>query len=827
MKLPDLMNSRLFNGPYEGKALDHLHFPIGGLGAGMFCLDGAGSFSHFSLHHQPNLFNEPLMFSALSLKSPGGEITARVLEGPVPTWKLFFPWDHKNGGSGLGNGGKSYGLPRFETARFDARFPFATVALSDSKIPLEISLTGWSPFLPGDADASSLPVAAIEYRFKNTASQPVEGVFSHHAQNFLSHGETGSAVQALPGGFHLRQEGLADKVDVESSWGAWIDHPEAKSDCVWFRGGWFDPLTMLWKGISEHRIVEHGPVTEGKPSPGGSVYLPFRLAAGEEKTIRLLLAWYTPYSSVRHDNGASPDKLHLDPRTDFHRPWYASQFKDIAGVAAHWTGQVKQLRESTEAFTNCFYDSTLPPEVVEAVAANLTILKSPTVLRQYDGRMWAWEGSNDYEGSCHGTCTHVWNYAQALPHLFPALERGLRETELVEGQDERGHQNFRAVIPIGPMGPLGHQFHAAADGQLGGLLKVYREWRISGDLAWLRQLWPRVRKSLEYCIETWDPDHRGALFEPHHNTYDIEFWGADGMCTSFYLCALKAAIAIGKAVGDEVAPFEKILAAGEKFLEKELFNGEYFVQKVQWKDLHSPDPSKIKGSWNVNYSAEAVQLLEQEGPKYQYGAGCLSDGILGEWMAWTAGLEPAVDPAKIEKHLLSIHRYNYRSDLADFPNPQRPAYAFGHEAGLLLCTWPKGGKPSLPFVYSDEVWTGIEYQVASHLISFGHVEEGLEIVRACRRRYDGTIRNPFDEIECGHWYARAMASYALLQSLSGARYDAVDQVLHLAPKIAGDFRSFLATATGFGTVGIKDGQPFIEVRTGRIDVRRIDYQPGR
>lgn len=812
---------RAFNGPYEGKALEHLHFPIGGLGSGMFSLDGTGAFSHFSLRHRPEFFNESVVFSAVAIRDAGGAHVARVLEGPVPPWKLFFPWDRTWDSSAMGGRPRTFGLPRFEAARFEARFPFATIFLSDKKIPLEVSLTGWNPFVPGDADASSLPVGAIEYRFKNNTDKPIEGVYSFHAKNILASGETGNAVKGIKGGFHLRQEGLPDKPAAEGSFAAWIDSPEAKVDLAWFRGGWSDTVTMLWKGIEEGRVVERGPVTEGKPSPGGSVYLPFKLAPGEEKTVRLLLGWHVPYSTVREDY-VSEVKAGLDPKTDFYRPWYAEQFKDIGEVISYWTGDEQKLRHATETFTNCFYDSTLPPEVIEAIAANLTILKSTTILRQFDGRMWAWEGSKDEEGSCPGTCTHVWNYAQALPHLFPDLERGLRETEFNASQDERGHQAFRAAVPIGP---VGHGFHAATDGQLGGLLKVYREWRISGDTEWLRQLWPRVRKSLEYCIETWDPDRRGALVEPHHNTYDIEFWGANGMCTSFYLAALQAAIAMGRALGEDIGSYEKLLATGRNFFEKELFNGDFFIQKIEWKGLRAADPVEAsKVGINMDYSPEAKELLQVEGPKYQYGEGCLSDGILGEWMAWAAGLGPIVASDKVEKHLLAIHRYNFRADLAGFPNPQRPSYAFGHEAGLILCSWPKGGKLSLPFPYSEEVWTGIEYHVASHLISFGHVEEGLEIVRACRSRYDGNIRNPFDEIECGHWYARAMSSYALLQALSGARYDAVDQTLYLEPKISGNFRSFLATATGFGTVGIKDGQPFIEVRAGRIDVKKIEYK---
>ena len=211
------------------------------------------------------------------------------------------------------------------------------------------------------------------------------------------------------------------------------------------------------------------------------------------------------------------------------------------------------------ASPSCFYDTSLPAEVIEAVAANLTILKSPTVLRQADGRLWAWEGCNDNSGCCHGSCTHVWNYAQALPHLFPALERTLRETEFSVSQDARGHQTFRAALPIRP---TTHDFHAAADGQLGGIMKVYREWRITGDLAWLRGLWPRVRTSLDYCIETWDPRHRGVVEEPHHNTYDIEFWGPDGMCSSFYLGALRAGVLMGEALGAPVPLYAELAREG-------------------------------------------------------------------------------------------------------------------------------------------------------------------------------------------------------------------------------------------------------------------------
>jgi uncharacterized protein (DUF608 family) len=797
----------------RGEKLNRIAFPMGGLGAGMICLEGAGALSHFSLRNRPDVFNEPCTFAAICIK--GKANIARVLEGPVPGWKKF-----GQPGSGNGAGGSSFGLPRFHHATFQAQFPFAMVRLSDPQVPVAVELTGWSPFEPGDADHSSLPVAAIEYQFRNLTARPLEAVFSWNARNFMAMGNNPQAVKVVPGGFVLWGGAAKDRPWEEGAFSATVSEPEAKVNAAWFRGGWFDPLTIAWKEVAAGACVARPEVTEGGASPGATLSVPFTLGPHASRTLVLRLAWYVGQSNVRFGKDPEP-RAGVDTVAGHYRPWYAGRFAGIDPVMAYWRDQYGTLRANSLRFSQCFYDTNLPAEVIEAVAANLTILKSPTVLRQPDGRLWAFEGCNDNSGCCHGSCTHVWNYAQAVPHLFPALERSLRDTEFGPSQDTRGHQTFRSAIPIRPVAP---DFHAAADGQLGGIMKVYRDWRISGDTAWLRSLWPKVKRSLDYCIETWDPGHKGWLEEPHHNTYDIEFWGPDGMCTSFYLGALKAASLMGQALGDPVPHYAELLEKGRRLMTRELFNGDYFIQKIQWTGLRAPNPAEVK-SMVGNYSPEALELLKKEGPKYQYGAGCLSDGVLGAWMALVCGVGEVLDAGSVTSHLRAIHRHNLKHDLTAHPNPQRPSYACGEEGGLLLCTWPKGGELSLPFVYSNEVWTGIEYQVASHLMLMGRIEEGLDIVRACRRRYDGRVRNPFNEYECGHWYARAMSSYAMLQALSGARYDAVEKVLYLQPRWRGDFRCFLATATGYGTVGLRRGKPFFEPVAGTVEIRQIVTAP--
>ncbi len=955
-------SNREFNTEYHNEYLNRIAFPIGGMGAGMFCLEGTGAISYVSLRHHPDLMNEPYTFAAIHVK--GAALGTKVLEGQVPDWKLFGPVQ-----SGLGRGDKTYGLPRFEDATFQTRFPFATIDLKDKDIPLDVKIVGWSPFIPTDENNSSLPVGVLEYQFTNTTGKSIETVFSYNTRNFVDGRGT---IQGVKNGFVLNDAdngGLAIYVDNDA---AVVDH-------CWFRGAWFDPQTVLWDNIRYGKMPDNQPVKEA--APGASVYVPLTLQPGETKTVKVNFCWYLPDSDlsigVARKTGkaftGSPSKgtaagqqtvigyagkqllnsferggdglmgiiqspeFKIDKRylkflvgggnqadrtsvnlvvdgkivqtavgnmsetlseavwdlktyqgkkasikvidldvhpwghiladqfvltnnkeenikalssnatllADFegqgwgdwqtidssaeekmfvaeavdgestYRPWYSERFKNLNEVIQYWNANCATLKKNSELFCRAFYDSTLPAEVIEAVAANLTILKSPTVMRQWDGRFWAWEGCADEVGSCHGSCTHVWNYAQALSHLFPAMERTLRETEFKVSQNAEGHQNFRANMPISTPP---HNFHAAADGQLGGIMKVYREWRISGDTQWMKALYPAVKASLDYCIRTWDPKRKGILEEPHHNTYDIEFWGPNGMCTSFYLGALTAMIEMSKTLKQPSKEYETLLAKGKKYMESALFDGEYFIQKIQWEGLEAPNPVNVM-SFGGSYSDEALKLLKAEGPKYQYGTGCLSDGILGMWMASVCGLNEVVDNEKVKSHLVSIHKYNLKKDLTDHYNPQRPAYACGNEGGLLLCTWPKGGALSLPFVYSNEVWTGIEYQVASHLMLKGEVEKGLDIVRECRKRYDGRVRNPFDEIECGHWYARAMASYGMLQGLTGARYDAVTKTMYIDSKV-GDFKSFISTATGFGTIELKNGKVTLDIVYGKVDVDR-------
>jgi len=820
---------RTFTGP---DALQ-VAMPLGGIGAGCICLNGYGGMQDFSVLHCPNIsamaeYNSfgQAAFALLHIK--GAVPLTRLVEGPMPPERIY-----DQGLKGNGNwGGGHQGLPRFAKSSFRGEYPFGTVTLTDSKVPLKVRITGFGPFVPLDDKNSSIPCAILEYTLTNRSRKTIRYEFSYHVSQFVPgrDGGKGSLNEVIPGGVCMYNREHRHSETFGSNAVTVVGHrPKVKA--AWFRGGWFDAISALWREVSEGRFRSNRGCDTSQPGRnGGSVMLAGTLKGGASVTYPIVLTWYYPncHQTIGLAGvgacGCGGEGGRKNPPPKW-RPYYASQWSDARDVALYVRKNYASLRARTQAFHDALFGSTLPSYVLDAVSANLAIIKSPTVLRLANGDIWAWEGCFCDSGCCHGSCTHVWNYAQAFPHLFPQLERTLREAELIRSMDRNGHVTFRSALPEGP---TPHTFHAASDGQLGGIMKVWREWQISGDRTWLKKMYPLAKKSLDYCIRTWDPPKRGVLAEPHHNTYDIEFWGPDGMCSSFYIGALAAMaqMAADLQKRGDAARYRKLATKGAKFLDEKLFNGEYFTQKVQFAGLR--DKSFVKFLKKVNAaSGERDKLLKKEGPPYQYGRGCISDGVLGAWMARIYGIDTPQTRKNIRRHLQAVFKYNFRPDLFEHANCQRPGFAIGHDAGLLLCTWPRGGKPTLPFVYSDEVWTGIEYQVASHLIEEGMVDEGLTIVQAVRDRYDGRRRNPWNEYECGSYYARAMSSYALLGSLSGFRYSAAMKTLWFGPKLkARPFRAFFSTAGGFGTITLRGDSLAIEMIEGSLEVAKVHLSIG-
>jgi len=374
----------------------------------------------------------------------------------------------------------------------------------------------------------------------------------------------------------------------------------------------------------------------------------------------------------------------------------------------------------------------------------------------------------------------------------------VREMEYaVDLREEDGHMQFRSELPPGTC--ASHGFHAAADGQMGCVLRTYREWQISGDDEWLRKLWPSVKKSLEYAWVDWDKDKDGLLEGVHHNTLDIEYHGPETMCGSMYLAALRAGEEMARHVGDHAAAdeYRRVFESGGKLSDETLFNGDYYYQRIP-EGVDAP---------------------------YQFGPGCICDQVIGQWHARMFGLGDLYDPEHVQSALASVFRYNFRDDFFDHHNPHR-VYALNDDKGLLICTWPKGGRPKRSLTYAFECMIGFEYQVGAHLIHEGFLREGLSVCKAIRDRHDGFKRNPYNEFECGSHYARSMANYAYLLALSGFRYSAPQKTLYFDPAILRDrFQCFFSVEGAWGVIkqsrAAHGNVVTIEVLEGELELEKV------
>ena len=504
------------------------------------------------------------------------------------------------------------------------------------------------------------------------------------------------------------------------------------------------------------------------------------------------------------------------------RNYYAVLFPDAVASARYCLEHWDRLERESRLFRDTLFASTVPPEVLDAVSANISILKTPTCLRLEDGSFYGWEGCHHDSGCCEGSCTHVWNYAYALPFLFPALERSMRDLDYRNNMRPDGGMPFRLQLPLGSERS---GFRPCADGQFGGVLKVYREWKISGDTDWMRSLWPEVRRSIEFAWaptndDHWDPDRTGVLHGRQHHTLDMELFGPNAWLTGFYLAALKAGAEMAEACSDSetATTYRAIFDRGRQWTNRNLFNGEYFVQRIDLDERSVLMPfERDAGIRDTYWSEEHGEL------KYQVGEGCGIDQVLAQWHADLVGLGDIFDRNQTRCALGSIYRHNFRPSMRDVFNPCR-LYCIDDEAGTTMFAWPQGSRtPVVPVPYAEETMHGFEYQAASHMILNGMVEEGVEMVKAVRDRYDGKRRNPWNEIECGSNYARSMASYALLNAFSGFEFDMVRQTIGFHPvrTVSGRFRCFWSLASAWGEIEIRPDAAVLRVRYGNLALRSI------
>ncbi len=793
---PEIAFPRVFT----GRHLTAIAFPLGGVCAGSVSLGGRGQLRDWEIFNRPDKGNTPsYAFPALWAQAGSRKPVARVLESRIQP-----PFE---GSSGLG-ARNAPGLTRLRSATFTGEFPLARVDFSDSTLPIEVALEAFSPFIPHEPDESGLPVAILRYRVTNPGASAAKVSIAWSIDNptgrtqakdtRVNEYKTSERLAGilmtspeLPGTDALKGSFLLSVLD---SAGARVTYLRG-----WERSRWWNSPMFFWDDFSADG--ELGPESKD-PGAVGALSLGHTIAPGAHADYTFLLAWHFPNRTPRRC-GWSAAPGDEDTLIGNH---YTTRFADAWAAAVYAAEHLDALEKKTRRFAAAMRESTIPAVIKDAASANLSTLVTPVCFRTIDGEFHGFEGANDHAGCCHGSCAHVWNYETATAHIFPSFARSLRGSAFGYQLDNAGGIRFRERLPHN-----GESFgFAAADGQMGQIMHAYLDWLLSGDTAWLRAMWPRIKKAIEFAWIPggWDAGKEGVLTGVQHNTYDVEFYGPNPQCGIFYLGALRAGEEMARAVGDTAgaAEYRAVFERGSKWIDANLFNGEFYIQKIRGvaKDKIAPNLVSDMGS------------ADTETPEYQVGGGCLLDQLIGQYLAEVAGLGPLVSAANIRKTLESIWRYNYKRTLAGHDNVER-TYVLNDEPALMVCDYGKAERPHVPFPYYAESWTGLEYLAAAHLIFAGMTPEGVEAVRNVRARYDGERRNPWNEPECGHHYARAMSSWSTLLAASGFRYHGGAQ--SVAIRAAPGFRCFWSTATGWGTFRVTAAGATLRVDHGALSVR--------
>ncbi|MFW5846504.1 MAG: GH116 family glycosyl hydrolase, partial [Planctomycetota bacterium] len=490
-------------------------------------------------------------------------------------------------------------------------------------------------------------------------------------------------------------------------------------------------------------------------------------------TLPLWLIWRCPTASYRL--GTSDDAGFGGTRSRL-QTWpapYARNSTDLWDLARQVHAADAGRYAATADFRCALEHLDADPAVIDALGSTLTALRSPTTIALPDGDLWSYEGSGPDEGSCPGSCGHVWAYDQALAWLWPDLARAWVDRVLRHLVTDEGASGFR--IPM-PPGPPPSTARPAVEAQCNLIIRCCQLWRRWGDADWVQERLPILRRVLAWTEEHWC-DARGVVDAVVHNTFDVVFTGREPRA-SILVQAARAALACLEAdLGDADAARALRLRQQQaaQALAAELFDGWY---------RQAPEAT-----------AEAPRsgLADDPLPMHQVGDGCLADQLLGAWLAHCAGVP--FDLPYEDEALRAVFQHNWRPSLAGHVCVQR-VFALDDEAGLILVTWPHGGRPQIPMPYSDEAgWTGVEYALAGHLLLRGDAATAETIVRGVRARFDGRRRNPCNEYECGSYYGRSLASWSLLLGLNGQHYDPLHAQLCLhAPRTIG--RGLLWAAAG-------------------------------
>lgn len=784
---------------YSGDTAGDVAMPLGGIGSGHVSICGDGAVRQWQIFNRVNdACVVPDSFFAIRAKAGSGRAVCRLLrQSPVGD------------------------LPHVRRVEFVGEYPVAELTFEDSDLPVSVKMRTFSPHIPMNSKDSAIPAAVFEFAIENRGRETVEVSLLSTLQNAAGY----DGVSAIHGVWNRAYGGNVNSpLSLGSLRGVVMSNPLLKRDARQFgtmalgamsrnaavTAQWSDPWALWRDFCADGEINTAGRVGPSKPGHtwNAAITVPLTLRPSQRAVVPFIWTWSFPNNYVWWDDREGQPRIGR-----MYSNWFEDAGKALEYVAANY----RRLAADTELFRRTFYKTTLPYWMLGRISAQSSTLASQVCMWLEDGTFAGFEGS----GCCPMNCAHVWNYEQQMAFLFPTLERNMRRTDLFVQQMENGAVRHRTRLPV----TLPRESGPFVDGHLGTILKCYREYRMCADGDWLDEIWPRIKRAMEFVLNEWDPNQDGVLVNEQWNTYDAAMYGPNTFIGALYLCALRAAEEMARAQDDAAFArrLRSVFEIGRERLDQACWNGEYY-----WQIHTKPSPEEVgEDSWLLqDWPAESADPHVNR----PYGKGCHADQLLGQWWANILDLGYLLPKERFRCSLDAIMRYNWVTDFGEAVQTPR-GFAGDGDPGLYNCTWPRGGRPANETLYSYEVWTGIEYEVAGLLMSEGKTRDACRIVKAVSDRYNGAARppiprNPWAEVECGNHYARAMSSWGLLLAAQGYSYHGPEGALGFDPVMSPeDHASFFSTAEGWGLFTQKRGgntqTNTLELEYGHLDLRRL------
>ncbi|ALJ04711.1 glucosylceramidase [Pseudalgibacter alginicilyticus] len=751
-----------------GQDLKYIGMPINGIGTGQIYLGGDGRLWRWNLDGEP-------------------DDVWREMGAGHKYMKPDTPYSPIDQGFALQVGsGKTKRVFRldandFQDIKFTNKYPMGDVQYADTSCPVKVHLEAYTPFIPLNRDNSSYPVIVMRYTIENTSEEEQDIAIGGWIENFSNY-RTGKENS---NGVRLSQYQELEGLSVVECWTESLDDDGEDHKIPFHHANDFGAVALGILGEEKADFVDTmrsqaGEVnlfSANKPNNKAkhiqkrpfndkayaSLGREFTLKAGARKTIAFTLSWRFP--NARYVEGYGKTVWSRDIN------YYATQWPNASTSAKVVALKEDELRSETQKWVETWYDSTLPYWFLERTFIPIDCMQTQLTKRlaMQNNRY----GLDEGVSCCEGNCTHVWHYAQGVSRLFPVIERECREQVDLDLslKGDTGAMNFRCSTKA---------FKEAPDGQCGTILRVLRESQMTTDYTFLKSVWERTKLTMDYVIKTWDEDEDGVMTGAQHNTLDGNWFGKVHWLTNMYIAALRASAVMAKQMNETaVAQRYEMLAT----------KGAAAMVDLMWKDefnyfIHIPElePEKTRGSTT----------------------GCHIDQVLGEFWLYNVGLEPLLPRDKVRKALESLWIYNFAPNVGDFrkEHPKGRWYAAEGDAGLVMCTWPFGKENAQKtnfHKYYNECMSGFEWQVSAHMIWEGMLEKGLAIGKAISDRYQPNLRNPYNEVECGDHYARALASYSAFMAMCGYKYDGPEGKLAFGPRMQQDhFKAAFTTAEGWG-----------------------------